>query len=83
MTGYARCNCDECQRLDRLPLRRQGIPGAWQPNLLSGAMHTYIPHPQPSDAELDAQLAALAVEVAQHEHASLPLFAGGLEPSLF
>lgn len=37
MTDYTRCGCAECQRLDALPLKRQGIPHAWQPSMLSAS----------------------------------------------
>jgi hypothetical protein len=75
-----RCHCDECEKLDRLPARRQGIPGAWQSTLLNrmgfnapedGWRHDTIyhfnaPNPKPQ-ATPDA----------------LPLFMGALEPTLF
>lgn len=62
------CNCAECQRLDALPLRRQGIPHAKQATFLGGG---YVP-PAPMQAPIKPP--------APWE--SLPLF-GSLEPDLF
>ncbi len=70
-TEYARCCCAECERLDKTPLRLQGIPHAWQPNMLNSydAPHfTAAPEPEP-------------IRAAQPWE-SLPLF-GSLEPDLF
>lgn len=33
------CTCNECQRLDALPTRRQGIPGCRQLVLVDAAQH--------------------------------------------
>lgn len=32
--AFGRCTCPECTGLDRLPRRRQGIPGAFQARLV-------------------------------------------------
>lgn len=65
----SRCHCEECTRLDRLPVRRHGIPHAYQttfdwPETGSGRWPVTIRQPAPSP---DA----------------LPLFAGPLQPTLF
>lgn len=73
-TNYARCHCAECERLDRTPARLQGIPHAWQPNMLNSyddapyIAPSYAPEPEP-------------IRTAQPWE-SLPLF-GTLEPDLF
>lgn len=72
-----RCYCDECLTLDKLPVRRQGIPHSYQMLL-----------PSTTDAE---QIAWPIVEPYEpkgprpgHQLTpdALPLF-GGLEPQLF
>lgn len=70
--AFARCYCPECVKLDRLPVRRHGIPHAWQPSLLSAGP---VPAPRP-DVDEGVPPPAPSVD-------ALPLFAGELEPSLF
>lgn len=64
------CSCEECQRLDRLPIRRHGIPGARQLLLPAGGLPV-----------APAPLAALA-PAPQADLEGLALFAGALEPTL-
>jgi hypothetical protein len=92
----ARCTCPECETLDRLPARRQGIPGAFQTTFDA-------PAPDPADEALyETELAYLTARLiakygtadardiamiwmgkSQASADSLPLFIGALEPTLF
>lgn len=67
---HQNCTCNECQRLDALPVRRHGIPHAKQATFLGGS--TYA-HPV-----TQAEASAPAIKPWE----SLPLF-GTLEPDLF
>ena len=69
MNHFHNCCCDECERLDRLPVHRHGIPHAKQTTFL-GAVDGSAP---------PAQIAYR--QAAAWE--SLPLFAGDLQPTLF
>lgn len=72
MASY--CHCAECQRLDRLPVRRHGIPGARQLVLPAGALpFTRDLAPTPIEASPPPQPGL----------EGLGLFAGRLEPTLF
>lgn len=69
--ALARCHCADCARLDRLPLRRHGIPHAYQTTFAAigsgcGPALPLADLPRPATSP-DA----------------LPLFAGALEPTLF
>lgn len=73
---HINCICAECQRLDALPVRRHGIPHDKQTTFI-GAMHD----PRPIDwPEVEAYQ---PIGPRRQSCDDLPLFAGGLEPSLF
>ncbi len=79
-----RCTCSECERLDRLPARRQGIPGAVQLTFDGGS--------QPDHRQDDFAAEMAAKMIAKYGNplgpfsappeAGLPLFEG-LAPCLF
>jgi hypothetical protein len=69
---YGLCHCSECQKLDRLPVHRHGIPHARQPSLLDARVDDFAPV-----AVLD-----LPAPRPPAPWESLPLF-GGLQPDLF
>jgi hypothetical protein len=74
MTAHlTRCHCDECGKLDRLPARCQGIPGAFQTTF------DHTSHGSGTAAPQRAYFAAKPQSTAD----SLPLFIGALEPTLF
>jgi hypothetical protein len=68
-----RCHCDECGALDRLPARRQGIPGAFQMTFDRTGHGSGPSTPQ----------SAYSASKPQATADSLPLFIGALEPTLF
>lgn len=69
-----RCYCPECEKLDQLPTRRQGIPGAYQTTFDhasdGGGRHDTVYHFNVPDPRREKPVD------------DLPLF-GGLEPDLF
>lgn len=67
-----RCTCPECRSLDRLPVRRHGIPGAWQTTFAL-----------PATGSGPAIHSAAAATPAALPADRLPLFAGPLQPTLF
>lgn len=73
MDALARCRCAECEKLDRLPVRRHGIPGAWQTTF---AGLSYGSGRCGDSRPAEPHRPALTPD-------SLPLFAGALEPTLF
>lgn len=84
MNPLTRCYCGECAKLDRLPLRRQGIPGAFQMTFDHRGGGT-----GPQD-DYAAEMAARMLARYGNPHGpqapsadALPLFAGALEPTLF
>lgn len=72
---YPRCHCSECQTLDKLPVRRHGIPHAWQPNMLNGCEV----EPEPKDWLSDRMLP----HRQSLSELDLPLFAATDQPRLF
>lgn len=79
-----RCHCGTCEQLDRLPLRRHGIPGAFQ---------LTFDHSRSGSGPQDdyaTEMAAKMLARYGNPHGpqtpsadALPLFAGALEPTLF
>lgn len=90
-----RCHCAECTKLDRLPVRRHGIPHAYQTTLDwagSGSARSYprgervygFAGDGVTAFELVPMTAAeLRASAPAPSYESLPLFAGALEPTLF
>ena len=73
--ALTRCLCADCIAQDRLPLRRHGIPGAFQMTF-DHARTAPIAWP-----EVEPYQPTGPRQQASAEH--LPLFAGALEPTLF
>ena len=76
MNLLTRCHCGECAKLDRLPVRRQGIPGAFQMTFDHARL-------APIDWPEIEPYQGRGPRSSQASADSLPLFAGALEPSLF
>ena len=67
----ARCHCADCAKLDRLPVRRHGIPHAYQTTFAAIGSGS-----GPAPAQPFFTPPAKSAD-------SLPLFALALEPTLF
>jgi hypothetical protein len=77
MTAHlTRCHCAECGKLDRLPARRQGIPGAFQMTF-DNRSNAPIDWPEVDPYQ------PIGPRSKQASPDSLPLFIGALEPTLF
>lgn len=70
MNAPLRCNCAECQRLDKLPVRKQGWPNCYQ---------LLLPTSIPVDVAVPDFNFAGPRNAVQKEVDSLPLFGGGAD----
>jgi len=83
-----RCHCAECAKLDRLPVRRHGIPHAHQTTFdlnFGGSGRWPVAYSIDGDTVTVFELEGAGEGMPRPAPStdSLPLFAGPLQPTLF